>query len=99
MRTAAILPVKRFAQAKQRLGESVSEPFREDLARAMVCDVLDALHDTPSIEQTIVVSNEQSVALLADQRRSERRCGARHRARFGPGHRTGAVRTRRLPGA
>jgi 2-phospho-L-lactate guanylyltransferase len=67
MRTAAILPVKRFAQAKQRLGESVSEPFREDLARAMVCDVLDALHDTPSIEQTIVVSNEQSVALLADQ--------------------------------
>jgi 2-phospho-L-lactate/phosphoenolpyruvate guanylyltransferase len=68
MRTAAILPVKRFAQAKQRLGESVSEPFREDLARAMVCDVLDALHDTPSIEQTIVVSNEQSIALLAGQR-------------------------------
>jgi 2-phospho-L-lactate guanylyltransferase len=67
MRTAAILPVKHFALAKQRLGESVSESLREDLARAMVCDVLDALHDTPSIEQTIVVSGEQSVALLADQ--------------------------------
>jgi 2-phospho-L-lactate guanylyltransferase len=67
MRTAAILPVKRFAQAKQRLGESVSESLREDLARAMVCDVLDALHDTPSIEQTIVVTNEQSVALVAGQ--------------------------------
>jgi 2-phospho-L-lactate/phosphoenolpyruvate guanylyltransferase len=67
MRTAAILPVKHFALAKQRLRESVSEPLREDLARAMVCDVLDALHDTPSIEQTIVVTNEQSVALLADQ--------------------------------
>lgn len=67
MRTAAILPVKHFALAKQRLRESVSEPLREDLARAMVCDVLDALHDTASIEQTIVVTNEQSVALLADQ--------------------------------
>jgi 2-phospho-L-lactate/phosphoenolpyruvate guanylyltransferase len=67
MRTAAILPVKHFALAKQRLRESVSEPLREDLARAMVCDVLDALHDTPSIEQAIVVTNEQSVALLADQ--------------------------------
>ncbi len=67
MRTAAILPVKHFALAKQRLRESVSEPLREDLARAMVCDVLDALHDTASIEQTIVVTNEQSVAVLADQ--------------------------------
>jgi len=67
MRTAAILPVKHFALAKQRLRESVSEPLREDLARAMVCDVLDALHDTPSIEQTIVVTNEQSVAVLAEQ--------------------------------
>jgi 2-phospho-L-lactate/phosphoenolpyruvate guanylyltransferase len=67
MRTAAILPVKHFALAKQRLRESVSEPLREDLARAMVCDVLDALHDTPSIEQAIVVTNEQSVALLAEQ--------------------------------
>jgi 2-phospho-L-lactate/phosphoenolpyruvate guanylyltransferase len=67
MRTAAILPVKHLALAKQRLRESVSEPLREDLARAMVCDVLDALHDTASIEQTIVVTNEQSVALLAEQ--------------------------------
>lgn len=67
MRTAAILPVKHFAVAKQRLRESVSESLREDLARAMVCDVLDALHDTPSIERTIVVSNEQSIALLAGQ--------------------------------
>ena len=33
MRTAAILPVKRFARAKQRLGASVADPLRLALAR------------------------------------------------------------------
>ena len=65
MRTAAILPVKRFAQAKQRLGESVDDPLRLDLARAMVGDVLAALAETASIERTIVVTGEPSVAEVA----------------------------------
>ena len=60
MRTAAILPVKRFAQAKQRLGASVADPLRLDLARAMVGDVLTALAETASIERTIVVTSEPS---------------------------------------
>ena len=46
MRTAAILPVKRFARAKQRLGESVADPLRLALAPAMVADVLLALPQT-----------------------------------------------------
>jgi 2-phospho-L-lactate/phosphoenolpyruvate guanylyltransferase len=62
MRTAAILPVKRFAQAKQRLGASVTDPLRLDLARAMVGDVLAALAETASIELAIVVTDELSVA-------------------------------------
>jgi 2-phospho-L-lactate/phosphoenolpyruvate guanylyltransferase len=62
MRTAAILPVKRFAQAKQRLGASVADPLRLELARAMVGDVLAALTETASIEHTIVVTGEPSVA-------------------------------------
>ena len=62
MRTAAILPVKRFDQAKQRLGASVADPVRLELARAMVGDVLDALAATASIERTIVVTGESSVA-------------------------------------
>ncbi len=62
MRTAAILPVKRFAQAKQRLGVSVADPLRLELARAMVGDVLAALAATPSIELRIVVTDELSVA-------------------------------------
>jgi 2-phospho-L-lactate/phosphoenolpyruvate guanylyltransferase len=62
MRTAAILPVKRFARAKQRLGASVADPLRLELARAMVADVLMALAETGSIERTIVVTREESVA-------------------------------------
>jgi 2-phospho-L-lactate/phosphoenolpyruvate guanylyltransferase len=65
MRTAAILPVKHFAQAKRRLGASVAGPLRDDLARAMVGDVLVALSETASIERTIVVTREASVATAA----------------------------------
>ncbi|HXB63913.1 MAG TPA: NTP transferase domain-containing protein [Solirubrobacteraceae bacterium] len=65
MRTAAILPVKRFSRAKQRLGQSVADPLRRDLARAMVGDVLSALRDCAAIERTIVVTCEASVAAAA----------------------------------
>jgi 2-phospho-L-lactate guanylyltransferase len=65
MRTAAILPVKRFARAKQRLGASVAEQLRLELAEAMVADVLLALSQTDSIEHTILVTGERSVAAAA----------------------------------
>ena len=65
MRTAAVLPVKRFPIAKQRLGESVAESLRADLARAMVGDVLSALRECPALEVTIVVTCEPSVAAAA----------------------------------
>jgi 2-phospho-L-lactate guanylyltransferase len=65
MRTAAILPVKRFPIAKQRLGESVAESLRAKLARAMVGDVLSALRDCPAIDATIVVTCEPAVARAA----------------------------------
>jgi 2-phospho-L-lactate guanylyltransferase len=65
VRTAAILPVKRFSRAKQRLGATVADPLRLELARAMVADVLLALHETGSIERTIVVTCEESVAHAA----------------------------------
>jgi 2-phospho-L-lactate guanylyltransferase len=67
MRTAAILPVKRFARAKQRLGASVADPLRLELARAMVADVLVALRETGSIERTIVVTCEDSVMRSAGE--------------------------------
>jgi 2-phospho-L-lactate guanylyltransferase len=65
MRTAAVLPVKHFTRAKQRLGESVADRLRLQLARAMVADVLLALAQSEAIERTIVVTREQSVAVAA----------------------------------
>jgi len=56
MRTAAILPVKRFSLAKQRLGASLADALRLELAQAMVADVLLALAETERNEITIVVT-------------------------------------------
>ena len=68
MRTAAILPVKSFSRAKQRLGESVAATMRMELARAMVDDVLLALSETASIARIVVVTREPSVAAPARAR-------------------------------
>lgn len=65
VRTAAIVPIKRFPLAKQRLGESIADALRLDLARAMAGDVLGALRDCPAIEATIAVTCERSVAAAA----------------------------------
>jgi 2-phospho-L-lactate guanylyltransferase len=65
MRTAAILPVKSFTRAKQRLRESVAVAMRMQLARAMVDDVLLALGETESIERIVLVTREPSVAASA----------------------------------
>jgi 2-phospho-L-lactate guanylyltransferase len=65
MRTAAILPVKRFDAAKSRLGASVAEELRRELARAMVADVLLAIAQAASIEHTIVVTREDSLLEMA----------------------------------
>jgi 2-phospho-L-lactate/phosphoenolpyruvate guanylyltransferase len=65
VRTAAILPVKRFRAAKQRLGASVGGEARAELARAMVADVLAALARSRALQLLIVVTDEPSVAVAA----------------------------------
>jgi 2-phospho-L-lactate guanylyltransferase len=65
VRTAAILPVKSFGRAKQRLGAGVPNPLRLALARAMVADVLDALAATEGVELTVVVTRESEAAHAA----------------------------------
>jgi 2-phospho-L-lactate/phosphoenolpyruvate guanylyltransferase len=67
VRTAAVLPVKRFARSKQRLGASVADALRRELAGAMVADVLAVLAQTEAIERTIVVTREQAVARQAHE--------------------------------
>jgi 2-phospho-L-lactate guanylyltransferase len=66
VRTAAILPVKSFGDAKQRLGESLGSGSRQALAQAMFQDVVGALRKVEAIEQIVVVASEPSVEFSAD---------------------------------
>jgi 2-phospho-L-lactate guanylyltransferase len=67
MRTAAILPVKRFSHAKQRLQRAVDGPERAELAAAMVGDVLESLSTIPALDDVIVVTAEPQAAAAARQ--------------------------------
>jgi 2-phospho-L-lactate guanylyltransferase len=58
LKATAVLPVKRFAVAKQRLAVGIGHVRRADLAAAMLEDVLEAIGAARSIERTIVVSSE-----------------------------------------
>lgn len=58
MKATAVLPVKRFDAAKQRLAGGIDEERRAGLAAAMLADVLEAIGEARSIERTIVVSGE-----------------------------------------
>ena len=66
MRTAAVLPVKSFSRAKQRLGEAIGGREREELAAAMVADVLDALAAVHEIDDVVVVTAEPLAARAAE---------------------------------
>src|SRR4051812_2572282 len=63
MRTAAILPVKSFGRAKQRLGGAF--PDRPRLAGAMLADVLAALERVPGLDELIVAPAEPAAAAAA----------------------------------
>lgn len=65
MKATAVLPVKRFDAAKQRLAAGVDETRRRELAAAMVADVLDAIAEARSIERLIVVSGDPIAQELA----------------------------------
>ena len=66
MRTAAVLPVKSFSRAKQRLGEAIGGREREELAAAMVADVLEALAAVHEIDEVVVVTAEPLAARAAE---------------------------------
>jgi 2-phospho-L-lactate guanylyltransferase len=65
MRTAAVLPVKSFGRAKQRLEAAVGQPDRAELAAAMLADVLAALGGVPRIDDIVVVTAEPRAAAAA----------------------------------
>jgi 2-phospho-L-lactate guanylyltransferase len=65
VKATAILPVKRFEAAKQRLSTGMDDERRRPLVAAMVADVLEAIGEARSIERTIVVSGEPIAQELA----------------------------------
>jgi 2-phospho-L-lactate guanylyltransferase len=66
LRATAILPVKRFGTAKQRLAPGMGATHRAELAAAMLADVLDAIAGARSIERTIVITGEPVAAAMAE---------------------------------
>jgi 2-phospho-L-lactate/phosphoenolpyruvate guanylyltransferase len=67
VRTAAILPVKSFGAAKQRLASLLGSGSRHALAQAMFQDVLASLRKVEGIERIVVVASEPSVEFAADE--------------------------------
>jgi 2-phospho-L-lactate guanylyltransferase len=70
MRTVAVLPVKSFDAAKQRLAADLGEP-QPELARRMVAGVLAALCASRSLAGVIVVTREPTAVALAAERGAE----------------------------
>jgi len=65
MVTIAVLPIKRFESAKQRLRIGLDPHARETLAEAMVRDVLAALAEVHSLYRIVVVTGEARAIALA----------------------------------
>ena len=65
MKATAVLPVKRFNAAKQRLAAGLGGEQRRNLAEAMVADVLEAIAAARTIERTILVSGDPIAQELA----------------------------------
>jgi 2-phospho-L-lactate guanylyltransferase len=63
--TAAILPVKRFDEAKQRLEETLGASTRAALAAAMFADVLAQIRQAAALDTILVVSGEPAVQTVA----------------------------------
>jgi len=73
VKTAALVPFKCFTRAKRRLRTSFEDEAVEELSRAMLLDVLDALLGAPSLDSVSVLTDDEAVAEVA------RRAGARVR--------------------
>lgn len=67
MRTAAVLPIKSFTRAKQRLADAVDGSDRRELAEAMVGDVLTALAAVPGLDEVVVVTAEPLAVRAAER--------------------------------
>ncbi|HEU0023130.1 MAG TPA: 2-phospho-L-lactate guanylyltransferase [Thermoleophilaceae bacterium] len=105
MKTIAILPVKAFGAAKQRLAPSVVGRERRALAEAMLADVLAALSRVPDLADVAVVTadaraREAALAVGARVVPDAEQAGQSPAAVAGIGHAlaSGAARVLLVPG-
>jgi 2-phospho-L-lactate guanylyltransferase len=66
MSAFAILPIKSFTDAKQRLAQELAPRPRQRLAEAMFTDVLVALRRARSVDQILVVTGDHAARQIAD---------------------------------
>ncbi len=62
----ALLPFKRFDQAKGRLAALLTPPEREALARLLLTEALTALAEAASVRRVYLVSSDSEAAVLAE---------------------------------
>jgi 2-phospho-L-lactate guanylyltransferase len=65
LRTLAIVPVKAFVAAKQRLADALARGSRASLAQAMFSDVLASLTRAEAVDAIAVVTNDLAAETLA----------------------------------
>lgn len=65
MKVTALIPVKGFRNAKQRLSAFLGSAEREALAEAMFRDVLSQVLRAHGLEETVVVTGDDKVAAIA----------------------------------
>jgi 2-phospho-L-lactate/phosphoenolpyruvate guanylyltransferase len=65
VKTLAILPVKSFGAAKQRLADSLGAGSRQALAQAMFSDVLGALRRTEELDEIAVITSDRAAESAA----------------------------------
>ena len=78
MSTIAILPVKSFGAAKQRLAAALGAGSRQALAQAMFSDVLASLRRVPGLDSVVVVTADRGRRVGGARRAGAG--AARHRA-------------------
>ncbi|HEX8977391.1 MAG TPA: 2-phospho-L-lactate guanylyltransferase [Solirubrobacteraceae bacterium] len=102
--TVAILPIKSFTDAKQRLSASLNANTRRVLVEAMFTDVLRALGQCELLEAVIVITGDHGAQRIAEGYGAEvladEQQGHNHAARLGLGRALdrGAARALLVPG-
>lgn len=71
MKTAALVPFKCFTRAKRRLRSAFSDAAVEEIGRAMLLDVLEALVGAGSLDRVAVLTDDTAVAEVAGQAGAE----------------------------